>query len=228
MNIAPPYDGLNNNAMIFKTLYKLFPTAMNKAVFDSQSKPIGFDKCEFVFVDSNGKRYYRFMNDFDIPVVRVGMIELKLKELSMGLDGSEVDLIAEAMEVAINRKDKRGMMSPDLGMIGHLTKELKNRKETLVHPDLLMSMVSYLYIREDENAALIDETLHADKIEQFTKDSAGGLAGFFLNAGLSKYLPYLNKLESDLTPTLKLSEAKVTALRNELTKYSLDGKLGDT
>jgi hypothetical protein len=226
MNIAPHLDGQNNKQMIFKTLYKLFPTAMNKAVFDSQSKPMGFEKCEFAFVDSNGKRYYRFMNDLDIPVARVGMMELKLKEISMGLDGAEIDLIVEAMETAINKKDKRGLMSPDIGMIGHLIKEIKNRKQTLIHPELLMSMVSYMYIREDENAALIDETLHEEKIAQFTKDGSGGLSDFFLNCGLIKYLPYLKPLESDLTPILRLSEAKIQAMRDELKRYIFDEQSG--
>lgn len=209
--------------MLLRTLYKWFPESFHKLVFESQRKPQNFDKLELAFVDSNGKRYFKYMSDFDIPLTRKGMMELKLKEFSMGLTGDEVGMICDAMDKALSRQ-VRGAMSPDIGMIGHLITEIRNRKENLIHPEIMMSMVSYMYIREDERPEVVDEEVHQQKVEQFTKDSEGGLRDFFITAGLNKFLPFLEQSNNDLDQIMEMQKARLKALKIQLDAYSTEKK----
>lgn len=210
--------------MVIKLLYKLFPEAFHKVVFASQSKPKNFDKCEFQFVDSNGRKYYKFMSDLDMPISRKSMIELKLRELSYALDKEEVQLLCEAMEKALERRDKQGRINPDIATLGFLIKEVRNRHENLLHPELIISMTAYIYIREDEDPAVIDEEIHSEKVEQFKADGAGGLSDFFYTGILKQYSPYSDTSVSDLKLLLRVQKARVDAFKRKLIDYISDAE----
>lgn len=205
--------------MVIKLLYKLFPEAFHKAVFASQSKPKNFSKCEFQFVDSKGRKYYKFMSDLDMPLSRKSMIELKLRELSYALDKEEVALLCEAMEKALERRDKQGRINPDIATLGFLIKEVRNRHENLLHPELIISMVAYIYIREDEDPAIVDEEIHNQKVEQFKNDGAGGLSDFFYTTMLSAYSPYSDTSVNELKLLLRVQKARVEAMKKKLIDY---------
>jgi hypothetical protein len=210
--------------MVLKLLYRWFPEQFHKLVFLSQAKPNDFDKLEFVFVDSNGKRYFRYMSDMEAPIPRLKAFEMKFKELTAGISRETMDLIITAMESALKETDGRGHMKPNIAMIGHLITEMRNRKENLIDPEIMMEMVAYLYIREDENPALIDEDIHSQKVKQFFKDSQTGLYDFFVAAGLSQYLPFLKQSGADWETIFTTMKAEATALRQQLLAYSTEKK----
>jgi uncharacterized membrane protein len=211
--------------MILKLLYRWYPESFHKLVFQSQSKPDSFDKLEFVFVDSNGKRYYRFMSDMEAPIPRYKAFEMKFKEFSAGVSRDTLTLIIDTMDAALKETDKKtGNMKPNIAMIGHLITELRNRKDNLIDPEIMMEMVAYLYVREDENPALIDEDIHAQKVKQFFKDSQSGLYDFFVKAGLNRYMPFLEQSGADWETIFSSMKAKVIALREQLTAYSTEKK----
>ncbi len=168
-----------------------------------------------VFVDSNGKPYYSVENDFDMPLDRIRAIEICVLGIMAGLDNKEMVLIRESMEKAINGGNK-----PNIAHIGHLLIEWKRREEMLLHPDLMFDLVAYKYVREDEDPAVIDKEIHKQKIDQFKKDSKEGLYDFFYRAGLSQYMPYLTKLESEWEEYFRASEIKIRVM-NEHLKASL-------
>lgn len=207
---------------MLRLLYYLFPTSFHKLVFESQRKPVNFENYDLQFVDSNGKRYYKCRNPLDEPIVRKGRFEQSFLELEAAVSRKELDKILEAMEQALNRKDKKNGMSPDLGMIGHLINELKLRKDTLLHPDIMFEMVACMYIREDEHPGKFDEEIHAQKIEQFKKDSQGGLYDFFYSSGLTAYMPYLEKYKGDLPEILEQGRMRIKAMGEQLDRYFLE------
>src|SRR5687767_4609690 len=209
---------------MIRLLYYLFPSAFHRAVFMSQYKPKGFDSLELAFVDSEGRKYYKYMSDFELSIKRLGAFEMKFKELQMCLSADELTGIIEAMDTALKAKDKRGHMSPDIGMIGHLINEIRNRKENLVHTDIMLEMVSYLYVREDEDPEIVDDDIHSQKVKQFTKDSETRLRDFFLAAGLNKYVPYLEQSGYDWDQIFSYQKARIEALKDQLQNYSTAGQ----
>ncbi len=166
------------------------------------------------FVDSNGKRYFVPVNDFDIPILRTKAIETAILALSRGLSQDELKKFIEAMKKAVGEGKK-----PDVAMIGHLIIEMEKREDLLLHPDLMFDLVSYRYIREDEDPAIIDKDIHAQKVEQFKKDSTEGLYDFFYAAGLAQYIPYLTKLEREWSEYWQQSTVKIQAMNKHLEAY---------
>lgn len=188
---------------------------MFKKLFKRNSeRKTGFENMKEVFTDSAGRRYYTPDNDFDLPHARTREIELAIMRISAGLSGSELKLILTAMKKALN-----GGKKPDTAMIGHLIIEMERREDMVLHPDLLLDLVAYKYIREDEPVTIISKSIHQEKVEQFKKDSREGLRDFFLGAGLSEYVPYLTKLEGEWDEYWKDSEIKIAALNQHLQAY---------
>ncbi len=200
--------------MLGKLFYRIFKTVFLKHYFKEQSKLSGFENMEKVFVDSNGKIYYAPVNDFDYPHERIKELEKKIMRLRAGLSEEEHDLILETMEKALNSGKKS-----ELAVIGHCIIEIRKRKELLLHPDLMFDIMALRYVREDERPDKIDIGIHKEKVLQFQKDSQGGLYDFFYKGGLSRYIPYLDKLESDWEEYMMESEIKIKALTQTLEAY---------
>jgi len=200
--------------MIFiKFIYWLFEKQILKIYFNKQSPKKGFEGMVKAFVDSEGKEYYTWLDDFEIPIQRAKEIEKRLMRISSGMSDTNLNTFCDAMEKAINKGVK-----PDLAMIGHLVKEIRSRQEMLLHPELIFDLVALKYVRKDEKPNEINEKIQSEKILQFTKDSGGGLYSFFYERGIQTYLPYITKLESDWTMYWKEAEAKLKAME----KMSLD------
>jgi hypothetical protein len=197
--------------MIYKLIYWLFKKQLLKIYYSEQSKKKGFENMTPTFVDSNGKRYFVPVNDFDIPILRTKAIETAILAISRGLSQDELKKFIEAMKKAVGEGKK-----PDVAMIGHLIIEMEKREDMLLHPDLMFDLVAYRYIREDEDPAVIDKEIHAQKVEQFKKDSIEGLYDFFYAAGVSQYIPYLTKSESEWNELWQDRTAKIKAMNKHL------------
>ncbi len=197
--------------MIYKLLYWLFKKQLLKIYYLEQSKKKGFEGMEKKFIDSNTVAYYVPVDEFDMPHLRTKEIQLCVLKIIRGLSDEEIDKIMNAMEVALGEGKK-----PNIAKIGHLIIEMRKRKEMLLHPDLLLNLVSYHFIREDEDPCVIDKEIHRQKIEQFKKDSQGGLRDFFLGAGLNMYIPYLTKLPHEWDELWETSTVKIAAMNQHL------------
>lgn len=200
--------------MLGKLLYRIFKKPLLKYYFLEQSKRTGFEKMKKVFIDSNIKSYWVPENDFDTPLERTRAIERCVRKIAAGLSEDEENTWLDAMEKALNSGKKS-----ELSMIGHLIIEKRRRKDMLLHPDLMFELLAYKYIREDEDPSVIDKTIQEEKIAQFRKDSKGGLYDFFYKAGLSAYIPYLTKLESEWSEYWKESEVKIKAMNLQMHDY---------
>lgn len=197
--------------IILRFIYWIFKKQILKIYYSDQPKTHGFDRMEKCFVDSNGMQYFKYKEDFDTPLERVRQFERILNELKAGISDENLKTFLDEMEKCLN-----GGKKTEIAKIGFLVTEMKNRRDLVLHPDLMFDLVATLYIREDEEPAEINKTIHSQKIEQFKKDSREGLYDFFYRAGLSKYIPYLTKLESDWDEYWKESKIKVGAMKEFL------------
>ena len=199
---------------MIRIIFNLFKRQFLKLAFNEQSKPIGLDKMRFSFIDSNGMRHYRFIDDLDIPIIRKGQINRLLQELYSCLGADELDKFLDMMEKAVERKDDEGNLKPDISMIGFCIKEMKQRKEVLIHPDILMELMCAISIREDEAPEKWDEEIHRQKLEQLKKDSkdGSGLHDFFLKLGLKEYIPYLDISKEKWKEFMDQSQTKIKGL----------------
>lgn len=179
---------------------KWFRNQINRINFNQQSKPKGFSDLTEAFIDSKGKRYYTWVNEFNMPILRFNKLQEHILELQNCFTGNELTKFFDAMETALddsmNAKTEKGTVK-NIGKIGFLIKEARMRKEMLVHPEILFAMTAAIYIREDQDPTVWDQSEEEEKIEQFKVDSQGGLADFFYSRGLKDYIPYLRDFKGD-------------------------------
>jgi hypothetical protein len=200
--------------MIGKLIYKLFKPIFLKHFFNEQSKKTGFENLQKIFIDSNGRTYYTTQNDLDLPIQRSKELQLRIMRMKAGISDDSLNLFCEAMKKALNNGK-----NPNIAMIGHLVIEIEKRMGIWVDPDLLFDTVAFMYIREDESAVDIDLSIHKEKIEQFKKDSTGGLKDFFYTAGLTKFIPFLGISESEWSEYFRESTIKMKALKIQTENY---------
>jgi hypothetical protein len=200
---------------MLKLLYLLFKQRFNKLAFSSQSKKNGFENMESHFVDSKGMKYYRYKDDFNIPILRFQEIQKRLQLFSSGLSDKSILMLCEAMKKALNKGNK-----PDIAEIGFLIKEIEKRANIYIDTDLLMDTACLMYIREDENPAVIDWIKHDEKVKQLTSDSKGGLYDFFYLTGLMQYLPFVGTTQEEFNEFYQKSEVKMKALKIYLQNFT--------
>lgn len=200
--------------MIGKVIYKLFKPIFLKHYYNEQSKRTGFENLKKVFIDSNGKVYFATMNDLELPIMRAKEIQLRVMRMRSGMSDDSLKLFCEAMKKALNNGK-----NPNIAQIGHLVIEIEKRIGIWIDPDLLFDTVAFMYIREDENPAEVDMSIHNEKIEQFKKDSTGGLKDFFYMAGLTEFIPFLGISESEWSEYFTQSTIKMKALKMQTENY---------
>jgi len=192
---------------MLKILYILFRKRFNRFAFDSQSHKKGLDNAEKFFIDSDGKTYYRFKNDFDIPILRFKEIQRRLMIISSGLSEKSILSICKLMKDALNSGKK-----PDLAEIGFLISEIEKRANIFIDTDLLMDIVCLTYIREDEKPDIVDWNIHKQKVDRLKIDSMGGLYDFFYSSGIMQLLPFVGTTEEEWMQFYKESELKMKAM----------------
>lgn len=216
--------------MILKLLYKLFKRQFQKIAASEQMKPIGLDKWEKAFIDSNGLQYYKVSNSMDLPIERKGKLNTYLMWLNMGLgnfivekkDGKEVqylelDMILDAMEEALNKGLKT---KGQAALIGALIHEVRDRKNMVIHTELLYNLLAVQWLREDEKPDVFDEEIHIEKIKQFKYEvSQSNSYFFFATTLLNELLPFLKITEEEWNEYWESSLAKQKALKEFLKDY---------
>lgn len=212
---------------------KDFQKAALEYAFNQQSKPKGFSDLKQVFIDSNGKRYFRFMNPFQLPVLRNQQFDRVNKEMQRKLSNEELNKFITDFKLELNRlvyeskAVKAGVYTP-VSKMGFLIEELEKREEILIHIDSYFDMAAVVTIREDEVIDDFDADIHNEKIEQFKKDSTGGLRDFFYNLGLSPYLDFLEVTTTEFDQFLTNSNAKIQAQKTMLEQFISEAKLSSS
>ncbi len=165
-----------------------------------------FSKMEYKFTDSQGRRYYSYLNDYDIPIKRYGQFKRFLMELANGMSRDEVKLFISAMKSALNKTPI------DIAQIGFVLNEMELRNDILFHEEIMFNMVATLYIREDQHPGEWDEETEQVKAQYLKLEAQGKLYDFFVTASLGKYIPYLKEHKGTLREFLIQTNKKRKAM----------------
>lgn len=190
---------------------KLFP----------KTKPKWAALCSLKHTDKNGLRYYQYIDELDMPLMRKGEIDKCNMELRFGSDYEDV---FDALKDALCASDRKGNMQPDLQTASYLTQELIDRRELLVLPDIMMEIASHALIREDENPAIVDREILQEKIEVFKKEiQGGGLHGFFQSSGLLSLIGLSNITILEFSKLIDNSQERLSQFQ-KITGLCTSGK----
>ncbi len=190
-----------------------------RAKVEAQKGKTYKENMEYAFTDSKGKRYFYFP---DIKKLPLPLFE-KLNELQTQLDaripGPDLDKWVAAIEALVNSDASSKKIRTE---IGYWIGVLKERRQLLFEPTILMEIAGLLYIREDENPAVYTVEIHKEKVAQFLADSKEGelLYDFFQHAGLSRYIPSQSITRENWKEYFQTMTAKVELFNQQTLRAS--------
>ena len=195
--------------------YKKYPEMFAELVFNDRPALEQFSLMDFQFI-CNGKKYYRYKDDLNIPLERKSQLDILLIELSTQVEGRDLDIWIDAMQKAL-AGSLEGRPS-DLAKIGFLLTQLKSRKDGLFHQDITFALIAGQYIREDEKSWVWNQALQNEKIKDLRDEfeNEGKLYDFFVQAKVSDLIPFTNISTQELwqywTISGKLHRSKSKAI----------------
>jgi len=154
-------------------------------------------KLELCFTDSKGKKHYKFPEAMSLPVERFGKLQEFMMWMSAGLTSVELDALLDVADKAL----MDGLLrNKNASKIGFVLTQIRERKNMVIHTELLYNFLAVQVIREDEKAEHFNNALHLEKIEQFKEENKDGKTyDFFLRIGLKKLNDLFNMSEAEWT-----------------------------
>lgn len=133
------------------------------------------------FQDDKGRWYYTFHDEADVPIARLSEAHTFMQYLAAGLSPDTFDKAYETLNELFATKQfiKAGVVINDLT-------ELNKR---IVNLDAIINIIAVNYVREDEEATSINQSIHAEKCDFLKSETEQGR--FFFR--LPMFAKLLNK-----------------------------------
>lgn len=148
---------------------------------------------------SGGVQYYMFDDVFNIPMNRSYEAQTFYTELQMRVDREYLEKHVVTMDAILS--DKHGI---NVGDIGILNAQLKERMDFIVDSDLLYKLASVMYFDTNENPYQYDFAYGSKKIAKWKNERE--VSDFFLNTPIKDFIPFIHILENDLESYLRVTE----------------------
>jgi len=173
-----------------------FPFRKNKVnpAFNMHNPDIAH-KVEFAF-ESGGKKYYQFIEEFEIPAGRYKWISAYLQEHDLRLDPKVLEDYCNQIDECINKGQ--------IGKIAIITEKIRGRTKLAFSPDTIKRLASVIYFDESEDLSDFSLNHAAQKIQQWNNDDT---VTFFLTRPIRELLG--------------LNDTSETHLRNYLTSVQI-------
>ena len=183
---------------------KLFAKFIYWIYLKTLTKKKWIEGCIVVF-NHGGHNYYKYKDSGKIPMPRLEEIQLRVIMLENKMNKSELNILLDIVDVSIDNAidsfNKEGRMKA-LKNVMYANKEMRSRQDDLMfHPGILMELAALSLIRDDENPFIVNDLLTNEKVDLFTKQSHH--IDFFLQSGLSEFLPNSNELITESEKQLK-------------------------
>lgn len=149
-------------------------------------------KLEYKFSDSQGQKYYKYIADGTMPLVRCNELQTRLLEMESRISRESLLNFSKAL--------KRYAENKDFLKVAMLVGELEKRIDILYDPEATMRMLCGLYIREDQmkTAHLWNPALEEEKFQQIMADNQNGnLSFFFQMSSISDHFEFLNTSDTE-------------------------------
>lgn len=152
-------------------------------------------KEQLVFAFRTGRHnYYQFAEGMALPLSRLSMIQEFSIRISRGLTDAQLELLTDRMDELLTE----GLVkNRNAAKIGAIVNEIRNRKNTIVLPELYLNYLACYYVREDESVEIYNEQVQQEKVMAL-RDAANDENSFFFQ----------------LIEYLKLAELLSTSIRN--------------
>lgn len=160
-------------------------------ILASERKPLTHASLSYAFIDTAGKKYYRFPKDVALPGERFGQLNRYMAFMAKGLSAEEdIELdtaIEKLLEAGIGKSQK------NVSAIGAILQERRKRRGMCIHTELMYNFIAVQLVREDENPESFDNDTQRQKVDMFQSMTKEGSTYFFFQ---SQELNRLSNLSS--------------------------------
>lgn len=118
------------------------------------------------FQDDKGRWYYSFRDEQDLPHTRSAKSQTYSQYLASGLSGEMFDEAYEKINELFAHGDYLGA--------GVIINDLKVLKLNIVNVDIIVNIIAVNYIREDEELAVISDSIHQEKCDFLKSETEQG------------------------------------------------------
>jgi hypothetical protein len=177
---------------------------MLKNLFKRKNKPELSpvkDKLIHLFKGSDGRDYYGFKVDSDLPLARFEVQLMLLEHMRAGMTGEEITTILDNIDMLVAEMVKASDKDrPSYGAkIGTMTTIARARMSNSLHHELLLSMAAIWVVRDDEDPIKYNQDIHDQKRTFFAAECKEGSAyDFFQRTGFAGLPTYIQLSESEL------------------------------
>jgi hypothetical protein len=157
---------------------------------------------EVVF-EVEGKRFYRYINELEMPAQRALSASDFYTELEQKIEKEYLSVLFDTINDCVNA----GKVSE----IAVLTRYAQERLNHITHLGLMYKLASVMYIGEDENPEVFDMIVAQKKIafwQAHTKD----LDAFFLQMPIGAYIPFLRAYEQNLATYSQMQASEIAQM----------------
>jgi len=175
--------------------------------------PEQFYEMDIVWRDEAGLEYFKYKSDKEIPLMRKLFITEAYVNLVNQFTNVEINNGLLSIHDAINERDKKGNMKPNIAKTSFICAKLMSRSGKLLNEELLYKLAAHYFVRSDELPGEIDDTILQDKITALKTNFREGVRTWFFSMSLNDLYPFLNddaKLFEDI-----IEESKVQAVAFE-------------
>lgn len=197
-----------------RKIYDLYSDQFKKFFHEDQAKYPDKKGMEVKYIDGKGQAYYR-LEQFTLqpPLERIGIAQDIMLMMARGLDDSEMQMLIDAAndELALAYAGKKNRAPV---VVGAIFKEMENRKNLLLHINLLYEYLAVFTIREDEEIGSFNRDIHDEKVKQFKEDNRGKNSFFFFQIPeLKRVHEALKSSELEWMKHCEESQRQINALK---------------
>lgn len=197
-------------------LFRLFGKRILKEHMQRVNNPLMLSEMEYRLTDKEGRKYFGFPQNVNMPVNRMVKMQEFLGLMAAGLSAKSLNNLLDHAEEAI----ADGLTNPkNAARAAAIIGEIRRRQEWIVPFELILNYLSVLLVREDESIDVVNDAIQADKVTHF-RDNIKDYSFFFQSPELKRLMDSLNMSKEKFNEFL-VSSQKIENYEKESLKILL-------
>jgi hypothetical protein len=171
----------------------------------------------FLF-EKDGHKFFTFPKNTNLPIERFAEMMALQDLLGAGLSGEEMEKILGLMEQVI----AAGITNnpKNVAILNNLIYIMRQRKDGIIHRDLLLNIAAIWIVRDDEPIQSISVDIHNEKLTLFERMSKEDSHGFFTALELPILVPLLSMSPQDFKELWENNGRQMKILTEQLAYLS--------
>ena len=176
-------------------LYEAFENGFLKYYYLKLSRRLTHQHLNPVFVDDQGRTYYEYPDNLNLPLFRYGKQKEFYEWLSAGINsenlGQLLDVAKDMHFDSLKSFHEEKAFRKSMVKLLKILEEIDNRRNQIIPIDIMVNVLATQLCREDEDPSGWSDVIHAEKCD-FIMAHINDYGFFFQVAAFRRLLKLLN------------------------------------